>query len=188
MWDIVLRSKGNSIVNSKCIHKIKLVADGSVQKYKAIFVARGFYQVEGIHYEESMSQARKTHPIAAKHVLRYLRGTTSYGLRYTSSLDMRMHGYANADWAKSAVDQQSNYGCCFTLGSAMVSWCSRKQSFVALSTIEAEYISLCVEVHHGVSLFNILADLFGHEMDSTIIHCDNKSFVKLSKNLVFHDN
>jgi hypothetical protein len=55
----------------------------------------------------------------------------------------------------------------------MVSWCSRKQSFVALSTIEAEYISLCVEVHQGVLLFKILADLFGHDMDSTIIHCDN---------------
>jgi hypothetical protein len=120
-----------------------------------------------------MSQPRKTHSIAAKHVLRYLRGTISYGLRYASSLDMRMHGYGNADWAESAVDQQSNYGCCFTLGSAMVSWCSRKQTFVALSTIEAEYISLCVEVHQGVSLFKILADLFGHEMDSTIIHCDN---------------
>ena len=52
MWDIVLRAKGNYIVNSKCIYKIKLVADGSVQKYKAIFVARGFSQVEGMHYEE----------------------------------------------------------------------------------------------------------------------------------------
>jgi hypothetical protein len=59
---------------------------------------------------------------------------------------------------------------------------------VAFSTIEAEYISLCVEVHRGVLLFKILAELFGHDMDSTIIHCDNKSFVKLSKNLVFHDN
>jgi hypothetical protein len=67
-------------------------------------VARGFSEVEGIHYEESMSQERKTHSIAAKHVLRYLRGTISYGLRYASSLDMRMHGYANVDWAKSAVD------------------------------------------------------------------------------------
>jgi hypothetical protein len=44
-----------------------------------------------------------------------------------------------------------------------------------------------VEVHEGVSLFKILADLFGHEMDFTIIHCDNHSFVKLSENPVFHD-
>jgi hypothetical protein len=52
MWDIVSRPKGKSIVTSKCIYKIKHVANGSVEKYKAIFVARGFSQVEGIYYEE----------------------------------------------------------------------------------------------------------------------------------------
>jgi hypothetical protein len=55
MWDIFLRPKGKSILNSMCIDKIKHVADGSVKKYKAIFVARGFSQVEGIHYEEKFS-------------------------------------------------------------------------------------------------------------------------------------
>jgi hypothetical protein len=60
-----------------------------------------------------MSQPRKTHRITTKHVLRYLRGTISYELRYASSLEMRMHGYGNADWVESAVDQQSNYVCFF---------------------------------------------------------------------------
>jgi hypothetical protein len=69
----------------------------------------------------------------------------------------------------------------------MVSWCSRKQSFVALSTAEAEYIALCVAVFEAVWLPNILTDLFFHEMDSIVIHCDNQSYVKLSKNHVFHD-
>ena len=68
----------------------------------------------------------------------------------------------------------------------MVSWYSRKQIFVALSSTEVEYISLCVEVREGASLWNIIADLFGNEMDSNIIHCDNQSCVKLSENLVFH--
>jgi hypothetical protein len=77
--------------------------------------------------------------------------------------------------------------CCFTLGSAMVSWCSRKQTSVALSTAEAEYIALCVAVREAVWLRKLLADLFGHEMDSTVIHCDNQSCVKLSENPVFHD-
>jgi hypothetical protein len=55
MWDILSRPKGKSIVTSKCIYKIKHVADGSVEKYKVIFVARGFSQVEGIYYEEKLS-------------------------------------------------------------------------------------------------------------------------------------
>jgi hypothetical protein len=120
-----------------------------------------------------LSQSRQTHWIAAKHVLRYLRGRVGYGLRYASSVDMRLQGYADADWARSTVDRKSTSDCCFTLGSAMVSWCSGKQTFVALCTAEAEYIALCVEVHKAVWLCKLLADLFGHEMDSTVIHCDN---------------
>jgi hypothetical protein len=88
-------------------------------------------------------------------------------------VDMRLQGYVDADWAGSAVDQKSTSGCCFTLGFAMVSWCSRKQTFVALSTVEAEYIALCVAVREAVWLCKLLVDLSGHEMDSTVIHCDN---------------
>jgi hypothetical protein len=134
-----------------------------------------------------MSQLRQTQWIAAKHVLRYLRGTIGYGLRYASGVDMRLQGYADADWAGSAMDQKSTSGCCFTLGSAMVSWCSRKQSFVAFSTTEAKYIVLCVAVREAVWLCKLLVDLFDYEMDSTIIHCDNQSCVKLSENPVFHN-
>jgi hypothetical protein len=58
---------------------------------------------------------------------------------------------------------------------------------VALSIVEAEYISLCMAVHEAVWLRKLLADLFGHEIDSTIIHCNNHSCVKLFENHVFHD-
>jgi hypothetical protein len=138
-------------------------------------------------FSQFMSQSRQTHWIVAKHVLRYLRGTIGHGLRYTSSIDMRLQGYTDSDWERSAVDRKSTSGCCFTLGSAMVSWCSRKQTYVVLSTAEAEYIALSVAVHEAVWLHKILADLFGHVLDSTIIHCDNQSCVKLSENPVFHD-
>jgi hypothetical protein len=100
---------------------------------------------------------------------------------------MSLQGYADADWAGSAVDRKSTSDCCFTLGSAMVSWCSRKQSSVALSATEAEYIELSVAFCEAVWLRKILTNLFYHEMDSTIIHCDNQSCVKLSENPVFHD-
>jgi hypothetical protein len=100
---------------------------------------------------------------------------------------MRSQGYADADWAGSAVDRKSTSGCCFTLGSAMVFWCTNKQTSVPLSTAEVEYIALCVAIHKAVWLRKLLADLFGHEMDSTVIHCDNQSCVKLSENPAFHD-
>jgi hypothetical protein len=58
---------------------------------------------------------------------------------------------------------------------------------MALSNAEAEYIAFCVAIREAVWLCKLLADLFGHEMDSTIIHCDNQSCVKLSENPMFHD-
>jgi hypothetical protein len=122
-----------------------------------------------------------------KHVLRYLRGTVGYGLRYASSVDMSLQGYVDADWAGSTVEWNNTYGCCFTLGSTMVSWCSRKQISVALSTAEVEYTTLSVAVHESVWIRKILIDLFDHEMDPTIIYCDNQSYVKLSENPVFHN-
>jgi hypothetical protein len=85
------------------------------------------------------------------------------------------------------VDRKSTSGCCFTLGSTMVSWCSRKQSSVALSTAEVEYIALSVVFCEAVWLHKILTDLFDYEMDPTTIDCDNQSCVKLSKNPVFYD-
>jgi hypothetical protein len=94
-----------------------------------------------------------------KHVLRYLRGTVGHGLRYTSSIDMIWQEYIDSDWAGSAVDRKSTFGCCFTLGSSMVSWCSRKQTYVALSTTEAEYIALSMSVREVVWLRKILAYL-----------------------------
>jgi hypothetical protein len=69
----------------------------------------------------------------------------------------------------------------------MVSWCNRKKTSMALSIAEAEYIKLCVAVCEAVWLHNILAYAFGHEMDSTIIHCDNQIYVKLSENTMFHE-
>ena len=54
VWDDVPRQEGNSIVTSKWIYKIKHAADGSIEKYKARFVARGFSHKEGIDYEETL--------------------------------------------------------------------------------------------------------------------------------------
>jgi hypothetical protein len=69
----------------------------------------------------------------------------------------------------------------------MVSWCSRKQTYVAFSTTELEYIALSMSVHEAVWLHKILADLSKHVLDSTIIHYGNQICVNISENLVFHD-
>ena len=78
-----------------------------------------------------MSDPKHIHLVAAKHVLRYVQGTITYGLRYTFSSGVLLSGYAYSDWDGSAVDRKSTSGYCFVMGSAMISWSSRKQGSIA---------------------------------------------------------
>jgi hypothetical protein len=137
----------------------------------------------------SQFQVEPTHEhwIAAKHVLRYIHGTLNYGLRYTTSNDIQLHGFTNLDWAGSAEDRRSTSGMCFILGSAMISWGSRKQKFVALSTAEEKYIAACESCTGAVWLRKMISRLFDQVPDSTIIHCDNQSCIRLSKHPVFSE-
>jgi hypothetical protein len=79
------------------------------------------------------------------------------------------------------------FGCCFILGSTMISWFSKKQHPVALSSAEVEYMEVSLESCEAIWLRKMLIGLYGLEMGPTVIHCDNQSCTKLSENLVFHD-
>jgi hypothetical protein len=81
-------------------------------------------------------EPRRVHLVAAKHVMRYLKGTLDYGLSYNGDHDFRLSGYTDSYWARSVFDRNSTSGCCFILGLAMISWQSRKQSSIGLSTPE----------------------------------------------------
>jgi hypothetical protein len=87
----------------------------------------------------------------------------------------------------STVDRKSTSGYCFSLGSTMISWSSRKQGSIAQSTAEAEYIVASAASREAVWLRKLLSDLFSAELEPTVIHCDNQSCIKLSENPVFHD-
>ena len=69
----------------------------------------------------------------------------------------------------------------------MISWFNRKQSCVALSIAEAEYVAACSASCEAVWLRKLLSDLFDLQLDATCIYCDNQSCVKLFENPVFHD-
>jgi hypothetical protein len=69
-----------------------------------------------------MVEPRRVHMVAAKHVMRYLKGTLDFGLSYNGDHDFRPSGYKDSDWAGSVSDRKSTSGCCFSLRSAMISW------------------------------------------------------------------
>jgi hypothetical protein len=89
-----------------------------------------------------MVEPRRVHWVASKHVLRYICGTIYYGLDYQRGDGIRLMGYIDSDWAGCVSDQKSTFGCCFGLGSTFVSWFSRKQKSVALSSTEVAYMSV----------------------------------------------
>ena len=90
-----------------------------------------------------MTYPRNVHLIAAKHILRYLRVTIDYGLKYESNQNINLEVYVDSDWAGNAIYRKSTSGCCFSMGLGVISWFSMKQSCVALSTAEAEYVAVC---------------------------------------------
>ena len=80
--------------------------------------------------------------VAVKRILRYLKGTLSFGLKFQSSSSLDLHGYSDADWASCPDDQRSTNGHCIFLGFNIISWSSSKQRLVSKSSAESEYCSL----------------------------------------------
>ncbi|XP_059067627.1 uncharacterized mitochondrial protein AtMg00810-like [Cryptomeria japonica] len=118
-----------------------------------------------------MCETRQIHFVAAKHILRYVRGTMGYGLKYTSCEVLNLQGFSDSDWAGCVPDRKNTSGCCFSLGSATIFWCSRKQSCVAQSTTEVEYVASCVAASEVVWLRKLLAGLFGQHLEPIVILC-----------------
>jgi ribonuclease HI len=107
-------------------------------------------------------------------------------LLYRAGTAVQLAGYTDADWAGNTADQRSTSGYAFTLGSAAIAWCSKKQPTVALSNTEAEYRGVVVATCEAVWLKQLLKDLHEEVFDPTVIYSDNLSSVQLAKNPVFH--
>jgi hypothetical protein len=125
--------------------------------------------------------------VAAKHVLRYLRGTVEHGLSYIQGDGVKLMGFTEIDWEGNTIDRKNTSRCYFNLGSRVVSWFNRKQKSVALSSADTEYMAASLAGCEAIWLQKLLTGLFGQELETTVIHYDNQSCIKLSENLVFHD-
>jgi hypothetical protein len=125
--------------------------------------------------------------VEVKHILRYIRGTINYGLRYTSSGGLFLHEYEEVYWEGSPVDRNNTSRYFFSLGSTMIS-CSRwKKGSITQSTSEVEYIAASDDSKEEVWLRKLVSGMFSDKLETTVVHCDNKSCIKLTNNPIFHD-
>ena len=93
---------------------------------------------------------------------------------------MELYGYTDADWAGSAHDRRSTSGYMFSFGSAAVTWSSKKQPTVALSSTEAEYRGAAVAACEVAWLFKLLVDLCVEVPHKIFIYCNNLSSIQLA--------
>ncbi|MCO5547696.1 hypothetical protein L7F22_001147 [Adiantum nelumboides] len=133
-----------------------------------------------------MQLPRKPHLDAVHRTLRYVRATLDHALFHAADIPVELHGYIDADWAGSTTDRRSTSGFMFTLESAANTWSSKKQSTVALSSIEAEYRGATVAACEVAWLRKLLMDLRLQVDREVVIYCDNLSSIQLARNPVFH--
>jgi len=129
-----------------------------------------------------MTAPTTVHWKAAISVLRYLAGTADYGIMFGNSTDnLKINGYCDADFAGDIDTRRSTTGYIFTLNGGAISWSSRRQQTVAVSTAEAEYMAAAYAVKEALWLRKLAADL---QLDTatTVIYGDNQAAIKLLKN------
>ncbi|WKA12032.1 hypothetical protein VitviT2T_029468 [Vitis vinifera] len=134
-----------------------------------------------------LSAPRSTHYAVVLRILRYLKGTLFHGLFYSAQSPLILRAFSDADWAGDPTDRRSTTGYCFLLGSSLISWRSKKQTFVARSSTEAEYRALADTTSELLWLRWLLKDLGVSTSSATPLYCDNQSAIHIAHNDVFHE-
>ena len=119
-----------------------------------------------------------------KWVLQYLRGTSDYCITYNKSSEF-VCGYVDFDFAGDLDKRRPTSGYVFTLAGGAISWMSKLQNIVALSTTEAEYIAASHACKEAVWLKGLFGE-FGRLQDNIKLFCDSQSAIHVAKNSAYH--
>ncbi|WVZ76462.1 hypothetical protein U9M48_024438 [Paspalum notatum var. saurae] len=128
---------------------------------------------------------RTSHRQAVKRIFRYLKFTPELGLWYCSGSSLSLRGFSDADHAGCRIDHKSTSSTCQFLGTSLVSWSSRKQASVALSTTEAEYVAATSCCSQLLWMKATLSD-FGLRFGRIPLLVDSTSAISVAKNPVLH--
>ncbi|XP_072077812.1 uncharacterized protein [Arachis hypogaea] len=131
------------------------------------------------------SKAKESHLSAVKRIIRYVLGTTNYGLWFPKTDSFQLVGFCDTDFAGDRIDRRSTSGMCCFLGKFLIVWSSKKQATVALSTAKAEYIAASSCCSQLLWLKTQLAD-YKLNVSNILLFCDNMSAINISKNPVLH--
>jgi hypothetical protein len=128
---------------------------------------------------------KECHIRAVKRIIRYLVLTLNIGLWYPNGSYFDLIGYSDTVYARCKVHRISTSGTCQFLGKSLVSWSSKKQNFVTLSTVEAEYVAAGIYCAQLLWMRQTLKD-YGYTINQVPLLCDNESAVKVTYNPCEH--
>jgi len=119
--------------------------------------------------------------------MRYLCGMTDLVLSYQGG-DLKLRGYSDVDWGGNSDESRSTSGYAFTLSRGAISWCSKKQGYIALPTMEAEYVTCILAPQEAIWLRSSLQylNLTPRVDDHVKILCDNTTAIQFAKDSKFH--
>ncbi|GJW85729.1 hypothetical protein Tco_0158874 [Tanacetum coccineum] len=128
---------------------------------------------------------KTSHLNAVKRIFRYLKGQPKLGLWYPKDSPFDLEAFSDSDYAGASLDRKSTIGGCQFLGKRLISWQCKKQTIVANSTTEAEYVAAANCCGQVLWIQNQMLD-YGFNFMNTKIHIDNESTICIVKNPVFH--
>ncbi|XP_057954001.1 uncharacterized mitochondrial protein AtMg00810-like, partial [Malania oleifera] len=134
-----------------------------------------------------METPDQSHLNAVKRILRYVKGTITDGMFYSSRGDCRLIGYSDSDWGRDLDERKSTTGFTFFMGDTTFTWSSKKQPIVTLSSCEVEYVAASSAICHDIWIRNVLKYLGFLEDNPTKVYIDNRSAIAFAKNPVYHE-
>nr|GEW07010.1 copia protein [Tanacetum cinerariifolium] len=168
VWELVPQPRNMTIIGTKWVFRIS--------------------QTRTVLFLEIRLEAPKTsHFEVVKRIFRYIKGTMNLGLWYPKAASIETVVYANSNHVEDYVDQKSTSGICTFVGCCLTSWFSKKQTTLAISTTEAEYVSAKKACQQALWMKQALID-YDVRLDDVLIKCDNKGAINIRKNPVQHSH
>ncbi|KAD5317324.1 hypothetical protein E3N88_17270 [Mikania micrantha] len=121
-----------------------------------------------------------------KRILRYVKGTLTYGLTFSKPNQPSLLGFSDADWARCLETRRSTYGYSIFLGGNLVSWSAKKQPTISRSSCESEYRAMANTAAEMIWLTHLLTELHALPKDRPTLLCDNRSALFMTQNPVYH--
>ena len=134
-----------------------------------------------------MHNPSEDHMRAVTRILRYLKGTPGKGIKFKKNGHTKIEGYTDADWAGNIMDRKSTSGYFTFVGGNLVTWRSKKQNVVALSSAEAEFRGMVKGICELLWLRKMINELELGTENEMKLYCDNKAAIDISHNPVQHD-